>query len=73
VDGVIAFEEDTPIHLIETLRPDVLVKGGDYTEATIVGAPEVRSWGGEVAVLPFIEGQSTTRILERMQNGLSAI
>ena len=67
VDGVIAFEEDTPIRLIETLRPDVLVKGGDYTEATIVGAPEVRSWGGTVEVLPFMEGQSTTGIVERLR------
>ena len=67
VDGVIAFEEDTPIRLIETLRPDVLVKGGDYTEATIVGAPEVRSWGGTVEVLPFIEGQSTTGIVQRLR------
>ncbi|CAH0998761.1 Bifunctional protein HldE [Neolewinella maritima] len=63
VDGVIAFEEDTPIDLIQALRPDVLVKGGDYTEATIVGAPEVRSWGGSVEVLPFVDGYSTTRIL----------
>ena len=64
VDGVIAFEEDTPLELIKALRPDVLVKGGDYTEATIVGAPEVRSWGGRVEVLPFVEGYSTTGILE---------
>jgi D-beta-D-heptose 7-phosphate kinase/D-beta-D-heptose 1-phosphate adenosyltransferase len=64
VDGVIAFAEDTPINLITTLRPDVLVKGGDYTEATMVGAPEVRSWGGEVEVVPFVEGYSTTGILE---------
>lgn len=67
VDGVIAFEEDTPLELIKTLRPDVLAKGGDYTEATIVGAPEVRSWGGTVEVLPFIAGQSTTEIVERLR------
>ena len=64
VDGVIAFEQDTPIQLIKALRPDILVKGGDYTEATIVGAPEVRSWGGTVEVLPFVAGQSTTGIVE---------
>ena len=63
VDGVIAFEEDTPLHLIQVLRPDVLVKGGDYTEDTIVGAPEVRSWGGSVEVLPYLEGHSSTNIL----------
>ncbi|MCP9236892.1 D-glycero-beta-D-manno-heptose 1-phosphate adenylyltransferase [Lewinella sp. JB7] len=64
VDGVVAFEEDTPLELIKTLRPDILTKGGDYTEAGIVGAAEVRSWGGTVEVLPFLEGHSTTQILE---------
>jgi D-beta-D-heptose 7-phosphate kinase/D-beta-D-heptose 1-phosphate adenosyltransferase len=67
VDGVIAFDEDTPIELIKVLKPDVLVKGGDYTEDSIVGAPEVRSWGGEVKVLSFIEGQSSTGIIERLR------
>lgn len=67
VDGVIAFDDDTPIDLITALRPDILVKGGDYTEATIVGAPEVRAYGGEVVVLPFVEGQSTTGIIDRLQ------
>lgn len=67
VDGVIAFDEDTPIELIKALKPDVLVKGGDYTEDTIVGAPEVRSWGGEVKVLSFVDGQSSTRIIERLR------
>ncbi len=67
VDGVIAFEEDTPLELIKALRPDVLVKGGDYTEAGIVGAPEVRGWGGDVVVLPFVSGQSTTGIINKLQ------
>ena len=67
VDGVIAFDSDTPLDLITALRPDVLVKGGDYTEASIVGAPEVRAYGGEVVVLPFVGGQSTTGILERVR------
>ena len=66
VDGVIAFEEDTPIGLITALRPDVLVKGGDYDADTIVGAPEVRSWGGEVRVLSFVDGQSSTGVIERI-------
>lgn len=66
VDGVIAFEDDTPLHLIETLRPDILVKGGDYTEVTIVGAPQVRSWGGRVEVLPFVDGYSTTGIIAQL-------
>lgn len=64
VDGVIAFNEDTPLELIKTLRPDVLVKGGDYEVDEIVGAEEVRSWGGEVRVLPFVEGQSTTNLID---------
>lgn len=66
VDGVIAFEEDTPLELITTLRPDVLVKGGDYNADTIVGSPEVRSWGGEVKILSFVDGQSSTGIIERI-------
>lgn len=64
VDGVIAFDEDTPLELIKALKPDMLVKGGDYAVDDIVGANEVRSWGGEVQVLPFVEGQSTTGLIE---------
>lgn len=66
VDGVVAFDEDTPIELIKTLQPDVLVKGGDYVVEDIVGYREVISWGGEVTTLPFVEGQSSTRIIELM-------
>ena len=65
VDLVVEFTEDTPLRLIEALRPDVLVKGGDYTIDTIVGAREVLGWGGEVRVLGFVAGKSTTRLLER--------
>lgn len=60
VDLVVIFEEDTPLELIQSLRPDVLVKGGDYTVEQIVGAPEVQSWGGSVEVLTFVDGYSTT-------------
>lgn len=60
VDLVVIFAEDTPLELIQSLRPDVLVKGGDYTIEQIVGAPEVQSWGGSVEVLAFVEGYSTT-------------
>jgi rfaE bifunctional protein nucleotidyltransferase chain/domain len=67
VDCVLLFEDDTPIGLINALRPDVLVKGGDYTEATIVGAPEVRSWGGDVRVIPLTPGQSTTNIVQALR------
>ena len=65
VDSVVIFEEDTPLALIETIRPDVLVKGGDYTEAAIVGAAEVQGWGGTVKIIPTIEGFSTTKIIAK--------
>ena len=63
VDCVVVFDQDTPLELVNALHPDVLVKGGDYTEATIVGASDVRSWGGDVRVVPLTPGQSTTNIL----------
>jgi rfaE bifunctional protein nucleotidyltransferase chain/domain len=65
VDAVVIFDEDTPLALITALTPDVLVKGGDYTESTIVGAPEVRARGGEVIVVPLTPRHSTTGLLER--------
>jgi D-beta-D-heptose 7-phosphate kinase/D-beta-D-heptose 1-phosphate adenosyltransferase len=72
VDAVVAFNEDTPINLINKLKPDVLVKGGDYKKDTIVGATEVESWGGSVEVIPYVEGYSTTKIeskiLDRFRN-----
>jgi D-beta-D-heptose 7-phosphate kinase/D-beta-D-heptose 1-phosphate adenosyltransferase len=67
VDCVVLFEDDTPLNLVIALRPDVLVKGGDYTEATIVGAPEVRGWGGDVRVIPLTPGQSTTNIIQALR------
>jgi len=67
VDAVVAFDEDTPIGLIRTLRPDVLAKGADYREDQIVGAPEVRSWGGRVVRIPLIEGLSSSTMLARLR------
>ncbi len=67
VDLVVIFEEDTPLALIETLGPDVLVKGADYTEAQVVGAEVVRRRGGRVALAPLLEGHSTTRTLDRLR------
>jgi D-beta-D-heptose 7-phosphate kinase/D-beta-D-heptose 1-phosphate adenosyltransferase len=67
VNGVVVFDEDTPLELIRWLHPDVLVKGGDYTEETIVGAADVRAWGGEVFVMPLTEGHSTTSTIERLR------
>ena len=71
VDCVVVFEQDTPLELVNLLRPDVLVKGGDYHEDTIVGAREVRGWGGEVRVIPLRPGQSTTNIIRTLR-GLEA-
>ena len=67
VDAVVVFEQDTPLELIRVIRPDVLVKGGDYTEATIVGANDVRSWGGDVVVVPITPGHSTTSTIEQLR------
>ena len=64
VDAVVVFDETTPLRLIEALRPDVLVKGGDYTENEVVGAVEVRGWGGRVELVPLVAGCSTTRLIE---------
>ncbi|MGH7605669.1 MAG: D-glycero-beta-D-manno-heptose 1-phosphate adenylyltransferase [Gemmatimonadaceae bacterium] len=63
VDLVVVFSEDTPLELIKLLEPDVIVKGGDYTEDSIVGASEVRRRGGKVVVVPLTPGQSTTAII----------
>ncbi|HTW47985.1 MAG TPA: bifunctional D-glycero-beta-D-manno-heptose-7-phosphate kinase/D-glycero-beta-D-manno-heptose 1-phosphate adenylyltransferase HldE [Acidobacteriaceae bacterium] len=65
VDAVVVFGESTPMNLILALRPDVIVKGGDYDESTVVGAKEVRSWGGQVNIVPIVEGFSTTRLIEK--------
>lgn len=69
VDAVTLFGDDTPHALITALLPDVLVKGGDYTVATIVGADEVMAAGGRVEVIPLVPGRSTTAILERARGG----
>ena len=66
VDLVAPFDAPTPLALIEALRPDVLVKGADYTEAQVVGAEVVRRYGGEVRLAPLVEGYSTTAAIGRM-------
>lgn len=67
VDAVVVFEEDTPFELITALLPDVLVKGGDYTIETIVGAKEVIANGGHVIINPIVDGFSTTNIIEKIK------
>jgi D-beta-D-heptose 7-phosphate kinase / D-beta-D-heptose 1-phosphate adenosyltransferase len=65
VDAVVVFDEPTPLEVINTVKPDVLVKGGDYQAETIVGAREVAAWGGELKIVPLVEGFSTTRLIEK--------
>jgi rfaE bifunctional protein nucleotidyltransferase chain/domain len=66
VDLVVIFPDDTPLNLVSHLRPDVIVKGGDYSEDTIVGAAEVKSWGGRVLIVPLTPGHSTTTIIRKL-------
>jgi len=66
VDLVVIFADDTPLNLVKHLKPDVIVKGGDYAEDTIVGAAEVKSWGGKVVVVPLTPGHSTTAIIRKL-------
>jgi rfaE bifunctional protein nucleotidyltransferase chain/domain len=66
IDAVILFDEDTPLNLINEFQPDVLIKGGDYTIETIVGAQEVLSYGGQLEIIPFLEGYSTTNIIDKI-------
>lgn len=67
VDSVIAFNEDTPIALIEALKPEIHVKGGDYEADTLPETALVRSYGGQVVILPLLPGRSTTRIAEALK------
>ncbi len=68
VDFVILFDEETPMNLIKMITPDVLVKGGDYTIESVVGADFVLHYGGAVEIIPFLEGYSTTAIINNLQN-----
>jgi D-beta-D-heptose 7-phosphate kinase/D-beta-D-heptose 1-phosphate adenosyltransferase len=66
VDFVTVFDEDTPLQLIEALRPDILVKGGDYAPDEVVGKQLVESWGGRVELIRFVDGRSTSKIIEKI-------
>lgn len=72
VDLVVPFEEATPLNLIEAAKPDVLIKGADYSEDQVVGGDLVKSWGGEVKLAPIVEGYSTTAAIARMAKKASA-
>ena len=67
VDAVTVFDEDTPLEIVRCLEPDVIVKGGDYTASTVVGAREVLARGGTVVIVPLTPGQSTTSIIEKLR------
>jgi len=71
VDAVVLFSEDTPINVITALMPDILVKGADYTVDNIVGAKEVMANGGEVKTINFVEGYSSTSIIQKIRKQVS--
>lgn len=66
VDAVILFDEDTPLNLINTIKPHVIAKGSDYSADQVVGGKEVQSWGGEIALIDLVEGRSTSNIIKKM-------
>ena len=68
VDAVAVFEEDTPLELIRTIQPGVLVKGGDYKADEVVGAEEMKTWGGRVEIVDFLEGYSSTTVAEKIKS-----
>ena len=68
VDAVVLFDEETPIKLIETIKPDVITKGGDYTAKNVVGNEVVSQKSGEVVIIPLTQGYSTTSILNKIKN-----
>ena len=67
VDKIVSFEDETPIKLIKAIKPDILVKGGDYKVKDVVGHKEVGSWGGKVKIIPMVPGLSTTNIIKKMK------
>jgi D-beta-D-heptose 7-phosphate kinase / D-beta-D-heptose 1-phosphate adenosyltransferase len=69
VDYLVAFDADTPLELLRALRPDVYVKGGDYRVETLPEAPLMAELGGQVVLLPYLEGRSTSGMLRRLRDG----
>jgi D-beta-D-heptose 7-phosphate kinase/D-beta-D-heptose 1-phosphate adenosyltransferase len=67
VDAVVVFDQDTPFDLVQVIAPDVIVKGGDYSPETIVGADLVTARGGRVVVIPLVDGHSTTSTIEKLR------
>jgi rfaE bifunctional protein nucleotidyltransferase chain/domain len=67
VDEVVVFDDDTPVGVLEQLRPHVFVKGGDYGGDTLAEADVLSRWGGQAVIVPYLEGRSTTRLLEEVK------
>lgn len=70
VDYVVLFDEPTPLSLITEVKPDILVKGGDYLPHEVVGREEVEAAGGRIEIVPYVEGASTSRLIERLRSRL---
>ena len=68
VDAVVLFDDDAPLRLILAIHLDMLAKGADYTEHQVVGAQAVQSWGGKLALLPLVEGSSTSNLIQKAQD-----
>jgi rfaE bifunctional protein nucleotidyltransferase chain/domain len=68
IDFITIFPESTPLELINYLKPDILIKGGDWPEEKIVGREEVKKWGGRVVLIPEVKGKSTTNIVEKIKS-----
>lgn len=69
IDYLTVFSEDTPLKLIKLLSPDILIKGGDWKMEDIVGADFVKSYGGKIITIPYLKGYSTTKLIEKINNG----
>ena len=69
VDYITVFNQDTPLKLIKLLRPDILIKGGDWETDKIIGAEFVKSYGGRVLTIPYLKGYSTTGLIARLKDG----
>ncbi len=69
VDAIVLFDEPTPLAVLARVKPDLYVKGGDYDMERIPETPLVRSWGGQVLALPFVDGYSTTRLVQAIRSG----
>ena len=71
IDFVTIFDETTPLELINLLKPDVLIKGGDWAEDKVVGRDEIKKWGGKLTLIPEINGKSTTSIVDKIRREYS--